>query len=52
MKKSVVVVVAAMNGLFSFTDLWSASNDPIMPNASGSMRQLMQCLTHIDSYYA
>jgi len=53
MKKSVVVVVDAINGLFSLTDLWSrASNDPMIRNGSGSMKQLMQCLIHIDSYYA
>lgn len=52
MKKSVAAVVDAIYGPLSLRDLWSAPNDPILPNDSGSMRQLMQCLTYIDLYYA
>jgi hypothetical protein len=52
MKKSVAEIVDVIKGLVLLTDLWSACDDPIKPNASGSMRQLMKCLIHIDLYYA
>jgi hypothetical protein len=51
MKESVALVVDGINRLLPCVESWSGSMERAMPIVSVSIKQLMQCVMHIDTHY-